>query len=265
MVRTRKVLKQFNKKVEQDDSLEALAKTLEYLQGPQLVSMKNPKEFDLEMNHFKKNHFTNDRRGKAIEARVKALMDDDLDEVRAMIEHIASDKVKEVISPESHPELLLIHDIQRLLQKLPTIKSDTEISLINETLWLYDQILDQIKPNHELYNEIQQKRENLQALKEKIEKILGEGEEIIETVRSEIHRRLIYHAVFILMAAITVAAGVMLLDPQHLLIGNGLVLGSSSLNVLYILFDKMVSQKSFYKMDRYLQNLLEKKSEPSVE
>jgi len=259
MMRTHKVLKQFNQEVgKQNGSLEALAKTLEYLQGSQLLGIKNSKERALKEKYFNENHFTNNQRREAVLKRVRTLMDPQA--LSSMLKGI--DSIKNVESYSKLNDLIdLIEKNHSIFQNL-TKESSTEFKLIDETLALYQILLNQIDTDHELYQGITQNQKDLIALRKNI---LQEGGEIIGTVRSEIHRILTYHAVFILIASISLIAGVLLLYPQYLYIGYGLALASSSLSVLYILFDKTVSQESFYKMDRFFQNLLEKKSGPSVQ
>lgn len=276
MMRTHKVLKRFNREArKQDGSLKALAEILEYLQGSHLVNL-NPKERVLEEKHFNENHFTNNQRRGAVQARIQSLLGHhDLHKVRSSIERIVSHDVEKAVQPfldetvhveqvdpieELESPLNLLGDIQALQKKL-VANTASEFQLIDETLGLYKRLLVQIDEKQELYKEIKRNHDELETLKEEI---LREGGEIIGTVRSEIHRKLCYHALFILMAAITLTAGVLLLYAKYSHIGHILSITSSALSFIYILFEKKVSQETFYKMDRYLQNLLDKKSEPSV-
>lgn len=266
LIRTGKVLREFNKRAEkQDGSLEELAEILEYLQGPQVVKKKS-RDFILQEKHFNENHFTNDQRREAVQARIRFLMhhhdlqqiriDGDVEKTaRDIIEEHLLDTKTEGIHTNLDPQLQLIENIQELYGKLFT-ESTTELRMMDDTLKLYKQLLSLIEEG-ELKEEIEEKYNNLLDLKKEI---LREGGEIIGTVRSEIHRQLCYHAFFILLAAITLTAGVLLLTPYYHHVGFALAISSSGLSVLQVLFDKTVSQKTFYKMDRFLQNLLEKKS-----
>lgn len=277
LIRTQKVLKRFNQEAEkQDGSLKMLAETLEYLQGPQLIST-NPKEFILNQTHFNENHFTNAPRREAVQARIQALLGHhDLHKVRSSIERIVSHDVEEAVHPileelenvrkpesikELESPLMLLQDIQSLQKKLVT-ESASEFQLLDETLGLYRRLLGHVDETEELYEEIKRNCDELQILKDEI---LREGGEIIGTVRSEIHRKLCYHALFLLMATITLISGVLLLYGKYSQIGYGLALASSCLNLIYVLFEKKVSQQTFYKMDRYIQKHLDKKSSPGIQ
>ncbi|MCC5831770.1 MAG: hypothetical protein JJU12_01845 [Chlamydiales bacterium] len=272
MVRTQKALRRFNREVEKEDgSLKALAETLEYIQRGHLISA-DPQERLLDEKHFNENHFTNAYRKEAVHKRIQTLLGHhDLHKVRSSMEHIVSKDVENAVHPfleemelmqdiEPVPELVapleLLSDIKFLNKKLVTA-TVSEFQLADETLGLYERLLNQIDVEHDLYGEIKRNRDELADLKEEI---LREGGEIIGTVRSEIHRQLCYHAFFILVATITLTAGVLLMYAQYSHIGYGLALAGSSMNIIYIIFEKKVSQETFCKMDRYFQNLLDKNS-----
>ncbi|MCH9626404.1 MAG: hypothetical protein S4CHLAM2_00260 [Chlamydiales bacterium] len=116
---------------------------------------------------------------------------------------------------------------------------------VDELIDLYDRILV-----HENLDTIHVNRHELVMLKQEL---MREGKEIVGTARSEIHRKLLYHALFLLVSLISITAGSLLLVPHLHTAGYALTMTSGSLFALYILFDKLVSQERFYKMERSLQ------------
>lgn len=270
LARTYQVLKEFNQETNREAEnkpLACLTNTLEYLLGSK-IEQTNPKIYELETRRFNENHFTSDQRKEAIQKRVQNLMDREIQPMRSFIQQMGSPSIEGIASQllkqlqtkaidesdEINECSLLLEEIQGLCQKL-ILGATSELSLVDETLNIYGRILNQIEGGTELYEEVREKRAELLRIKKEI---LKEESEIVGMVRSEIHRKLCYHAFFISAALITLIAGVLLLTPYLHAFGYGLVITTGVMNILYVLFDKYVSHESFYKMDRYLQNVLER-------
>lgn len=243
-LRTKKDLKLFNEKVpKQYGTVSHLNEMMAYLKGPQEGT-------DLEKARFKESHFTNHQRRESVLNRVANLQKNPgWKNVRLKIFRLPA--LSENVSNT------LIQDSQQLLDKVQN-EENTPFDLIDETLGVYKRLLDEMDKKHELYAEISKNNEELVAFKEEI---LREGKAIIGTVKSEIYRRLLYHSLFILMAALTVTAGVLILQGHYARVGYILSLVGSGINIGYTIFERTVSQESFYKLYWYL----EKKWEDRVE
>lgn len=243
-IRTKRDLKLFNEKnAEQDGTIHKLKEMLTYLNGPHEGT-------DLEKERFRENHFTSQKRQESVLQQVANLhQKPGLRNVRLKIYRLAA-------LPEN-VSINLIQDSQRLLNKVQN-EENTSLDLLDETLGIYERLLAEMDENHDLYGEISDKKEELRVLKEEI---LHKGKAIIGIVKSEIYRRLLYHSLFILMAVLTVTAGILILQGHYARAGYILSIVGSGINISYVIFEKSVSQESFYKLYHYL----EKKCEERVE
>ncbi len=229
-LRTAQVLRQFNQETEkQDGTLKALGEVLDYLQGPVPDVLEGSKQSILAEKYFNENHFTNDSRREALQQRAAQLMQKNPVNIWSYVERLHALKRTEVYG-------------------LHLASASSQLQLIDELITVYDKIL--AGESTGITGEMRCKRAELVALKQEL---MQEGEEIIGTVRSEIHRKLLYHTVLLIIAVLTVTSGSLLLVPHLHTAGYALSMSSGGLFVLYILFDKLVSQERFYKIDRFLQ------------
>lgn len=274
--RTADALKEFKSHSSQhlDGSLEGLEEMLLYLQGP----VKHVAATDkLDMANFNEHYFTNNTRRVAIQKRLENLLNHhDLHLIRSVQEQVESKDVKQSVDPliaqfmriktkhidhhELEETIELFTQMHELYEKLlnPDISNFQRIEL---TISLFDKLIVILEDKFTEYEhqnlciefskDLKQQREELITLKNTL---LQEGYEIVDSVHSEIHRKLCEHTVYLLMAVITLAAGVLYISsPHYFALASYLTLASSGISVLYILFDKSISHKRFLEMERFLR------------
>lgn len=132
--------------------------------------------------------------------------------------------------------------------------------VLNRTLDLSNQLLVMIQGlktvGPELADrsrDLEQERDGLDALKKQI---YHEGQEIVDTVHSEIHRKLSEQMLIILGAIITLIAGILFIAfPHHATTGYALSLAASTLGVFGVIYSKGCSQERFLQIERALKIL----------
>ncbi|MEZ5314639.1 MAG: hypothetical protein R3E91_00265 [Chlamydiales bacterium] len=236
MIRTQKVLRQFNdiSKLE-DSSFEALNKVLGHLLGEDLVK-KDLKKTNLSLTLFNENHFTNTDRRKVIQDRICELKKKEIHFFKT--NKSFSPSIKKDIQPSDEEDLNDLTDFQSIGMFLD--EYETSLENLNKDINPLDN------------GNFQEVKESIKKLKEFRKEITAERKEIIGLTRSEMHRKICYHALFILMALMTLTAGILLIQNQYANIGRILNITTSTLSIGYVIFEKTVSQKSFYKIDSYL-------------
>lgn len=280
LIRTNKVLREFNEKVEgRGDSLEGIAELLIFLQGAQAPLSHGDKEadrlaqaqFELDREHFNENHFSKDVRQGAIRAKISAK----LGELKAVKEGIPGvkmvvpliGKMKEKLSREKDMEeaISLIQRIEKLCGDLLLNEEGAEFKWIDQTATLYGQLKRLLDEEQYLsvWNENNSLRvgllEDVNKGLEALESLRPEGNEIIDTVRAEIHRQIGKHVIAILLGAMVFTAGVLfLLSSNYQMAATYLSLASGVLTVAAIIFDKKISEERFLQIERYFASLRHK-------
>lgn len=283
LIRAGKTLHQFNEKVHGNEkTLEGLAELLVYLQGPQPaqtmegeeVDKKVHAQFELDKRRFNDTHFSSDARREAVQAKIYAR----LHQVRSMKERVLSDEVKGTVSlifkdfeqakasyKGMQAAVKLIEEIEELYGLLLLNEEGSEFRWINDTKRLYEKFLSLLTEERytPVWGDNQALRDMLlMDVNNGLEALQGlelDGKEIIDTVRSEIHRLICTHAISILLGVMAFTAGILyLISADYQMIATYLSLASNIVAVSSILFNKFVSQERFLMIDRHLLSLKDK-------
>ncbi|NGX61202.1 MAG: hypothetical protein K940chlam9_00685, partial [Chlamydiae bacterium] len=279
LLRSGKALHKFNKLASnQDEPLHQVGELIAYLERPPHEVSISSDEDTLARKQYDEYHYTGPDRKKAIETRFTSLKEvHDIQQIRSLYEKVVAKEVKDFVTPLLEGKEKVLHkegliDILSVLKEIDILYGDltgdqieeiesieTLASLSGKLLTLFNTMKDHPKWDAE-YNQIlpviKSLEENLGALQEMKETLLAEGGELLDHVKSEIHRNILYHFAFVLMSAMTLSAGILfLLSNQYHVVAACMALTSSALGVTYVLFDKFVSQEKFLQMERFLKTI----------
>lgn len=252
MTRTKKVLKKY-KKLESkhlDGSLTGLHKLLVHLQGPQLDEHEHhtPHAKDLHKlrkKHFKNHHFTNKAREEEIQSEISNFVG-----VHYRFQRYIDQFQKNIGTLFSDLEI----NMNFFNPESPTLEK------IDRMIALSDKLLIKMNPEQELYKKLKTGRDELNQHKQEI---YTQGVEIVDTIHSEIHRKLSEQTLLIIASLITLVAGILFLAyPHYSEAGYYLSLSASILGVITVIYHKGLSKESFLYIERKLGILPSKKNLP---
>jgi len=250
MVRNAKVFREFKlQRVEVDEDLENLDQLLTFLLGPQESAFADKElEHELELRFFKDTHFTNDSRREVIQERIRSLLGHrDLHKIQSAQERLVGEEMKDLIEMTKGASDLY----QNLLDPNRSYFQNIETALC-----LYEQLIQAHgKLNLEeepIQNLVAEMKEGFNELTDLKNLLLQEGGSILELSESEIHRILMQNAVTILIATLSLIAGVLFLLPGSCpLVASALAITSASFTIINVLFDKSISQERFLALERF--------------
>ncbi len=232
----------FNQRKTGLKSLKNVEDFLKDLLGPQMVSEDSlaKHHYKLDLEHFQNAHFTSDDRRMAIHKRIERLLG--------------------LGGQDSNVELTQARDALGLsailsqIEHVQDIASTSQGSLfeqIDKTLSLSDKTILLAEQRGLLVEGLVSGKEGLITLKKQM---LEEGFAIIESVESEIHRKIAMQNVGILNALVTLGAGILfLIGPQsQYYLGYTLSLSASVMGAISIIVDKSVSHEQYLRMEQFL-------------
>lgn len=179
---------------------------------------------------------------------------------------IESDRTEALEGQISRDSILAdIHSIRAILDLYILGKSFSPIELISQLEVLYDkipfllahsQLLEYWKDKNIIDDLVKNLKKDHQLLKEWKEGFLQDGNEAIERFKSEMRRTIVSNAVLLLIGTVILAAGLLYLTcPQKKMIASILSFSSSGLMIIYLLFNKSVSQEQFYRLENFLYSI----------
>lgn len=250
--RNAQAIQEFEKKVE----TKPLYDILEYLRGSKEVVEKEDYDTDkaaLEtlntkrrLNHanFLTAHFTCDHRYDLLQQHINDYH---------ALGH-ASERLQQAKTSPQHIERLkkcinMLSQTSDLYTRLIT-QADHLEGNINNLLSLYAQLED-LDLDDTLRQMVAQNKEQLLSDLAKVS-----AGDVIDRARSEMHRSLLYNALFLLMTLLVLTDGALgLISPNFSHIVRILAITSSVLDISCILFDKSVTQDQFLKLEKWLGTL----------
>ena len=219
-------------------SLKHVEVFLQELAGPQLASEDSlsTHHYQLDLEHFQNAHFTSSDRRIAVQKRIQNLLGKQQSQGKMVAAHCELEQVLKLMGQT---------------QVLASIKKDSLFDQIDKTLSLSGKVIKLAQQKGLEVGNLIAGREDLASLKTQM---LQEGFEIIESVESEIHRKIAIQNVGILNALITLGAGILfLIGPQsQYYLGYILSLSASATGAINILVDKGVTSQEFLRMERFL-------------
>lgn len=229
--KTEMARERFKQKTTGLKKLKDLQTVLQELQGPQEPAADSLAQhhFALDSKQFQSTHFTGAERREAVQAKIQALFD------------------KQKKGEE------LLKQILPMMKKAKDLIGATESSLferIDATLSLSKRTIKLARAQGIDVSALSKGRAELIALKNKL---FQKGYEIIDTVESEIHRKIVGQNLVILNALMTLGAGILFLIAPASQYYLGFILSwtSSALGAIQVIFDKGVSQKSFLHIEQF--------------
>lgn len=234
---TEMALQRLKQRKEGLQSLKDIDILLNDLQGPQKPLSEDPlakHHFKLDVKDFQSTHFTSIERREAVQNKIRT--------------YLGSQRTGEAIEPARAALARILPLIQQA-----QIAASTEGSLfekIDETLSLSEQTIRIAQERELVVNDLICGRDDLIKLKKQV----YEGYTIIDTVHSEIHRKIAYQNIGILNALMTLGAGMLfLIAPQsQYYLGYILSFSASAVGAINVIFDKRVSQECFLQMEQFL-------------
>lgn len=239
--RSRSALRAFDEKASGDDE-RACARFLNFLHEHNVLTttIAPTAAQKVEIQNFKQHHFTNDQRGAQILQKVATLLNTTQ---RKLLSPLAQlQKAQEVCT-----EAKIVHRITTLLENAQNASTPEDfLAMLSEMSALYGALADHI-PDAALMKE---KRAEVRACRDWV---LQEGSVIKEEMRAEIHRAILYHAIFFIAAALFLAEGILLMqNPTALTTNLPVGLTACILEAGVIIFERTVSKEDFMRMKRAL-------------
>ncbi len=182
-------------------------------------------------------------------------------ELNAFNERIKSDDLKDILRYIQGHEAASILE-RKLFEENHFSSDERKEFLVNKA----KEILQKMEKLDQLYKALYLPEDPVfeEAFRNNREALNAAAKEIIHMSQAEIHRVMSYHVVLLSIAILLLISGTLLLIPHHHEIGVILALSSGGLTITQIIFDKSVSQQSFYTLDQHIQKFLEKKSDESI-
>lgn len=270
LVRSLHALEKFKKKHAQaDESFDQMIAFLTFLQGPKRRRGQTREDFELDQVNFRSSYFTQDGRRLDLEKRIQNLLGThDLHapcstNEKASANHVqkAYQALHKTLTSDSEnfdggmkEAAALLEEVQALFDPSAPVSKKRKI-----TAQLYDEILPKLQtPELGLTKEIRKLVVRLERRRAKFHK---EMHAIAETAESEIHRNLLTHALWILVAALSLIAGSLYLSFPASIAPSGISLASSGIAISTFILEKWISQGEFTDLERSLRLLSKRKTQ----
>lgn len=226
LVRSVKALSEFNHRAASaDEDLEKLADLFKFLRGPK------PEASELVQTEFQGNFFSKDHRVVEIKQRIEDLFSHQ----ELKLAETMRNAIYNRVDTQFADDLESIGIISGVMESLS--QGEDEVRLLHRLLAL--------KEAHPNWLTTQQWAQ-LEQLRQKV---LEAGNEITETMRSEIHRVVFYSTLSVLLSMLSVVSGSMvMIDPSTQSISTFMSISGGAINMSSLIFDKAVDQKSFHRM-----------------
>lgn len=238
MTRTVKAYGRFKRDANEPRSLKKVFEIFEkHWDGPSRADFENEIIYGFETKTFRGSRSTSGKRY----GRLKG----EMDTLKMRTAYLCLESFKEIegVSEDWRGKVQTLRGHIEKSETMPAIYSEIK---------LFEELIDEFSNSKD--DKFKAVSERLEAKKSELEELVAQGDYVIDRMKSEMHRKIVYNALEIMMSILMISGGALALAGSPVT-GAYFTLGSAIIDTIYLVFDRIDDEDGFRKVESLFRSL----------